>query len=163
MSKRLWNEIASNYKALKLREKSMINMIARMTGTSYKLIAAIALMCIYTSAAAHTDLRSSNPGDGSVVNKAPEQMQLTFTAAVSLIKFNLTDSSGKEIEVDFEPSTEAKSEYLMAMPLMQTGAYKVDWAVIGEDGHPVSNSISFTIDPSATESHGHGAGGGHGH
>jgi methionine-rich copper-binding protein CopC len=154
---------AFNYKALGLEEKPMTNMITRITGTSYKLIAAIALMCIYASASAHTDLRSSIPGEGSVVNKAPEQIQLTFTAAVSLIKFSLTDSSGKEIELDFKPSTEAKTEYIMAMPLMQVGAYKVDWAVIGEDGHTVSNTIAFTIDPSATESHGHGAGGGHGH
>ena len=143
----------------------MINMIVRLTGDSYKLIAAIVLMCIYTSAAAHTDMRSSTPADGSVINKAPEQIQLTFTASVSLVRLNLTDGSGKELELDFKPSTEPMTEYLMAMPLMQTGTYKVDWAVIGEDGHTVSNTFSFEIDPSAPESHGHGAesDGDHGH
>ncbi len=143
----------------------MINMICRLSGDSYKFIVAVVLMCVYASAAAHTDLRSSNPADGSVVNTAPEQLQLTFTEAVSLVRFNLTDSSGKKLELDFTPSTERKTEYLMAVPLMQTGQYKVDWAVIGEDGHTVANSFSFVIDPNATPSHGHGAesGGGHGH
>ena len=143
----------------------MIKLICRLSGDSYKLIAAVVLMCVYTSAAAHTDLAMSNPGNESVVNKAPEHIELTFTASVSLVRFSVTDSSGKTLELDFKPSTESKTQYLMAMPLLLTGQYKVDWAVIGDDGHSVSNSFSFAIDPNAAASHGHGAesGGGHAH
>jgi hypothetical protein len=45
---------------------------------------------------------------------------------------------------------------------MHPGAFTVNWAVIGEDGHTVADSYSFTVDPSITEEHtGESAGNNH--
>ena len=75
----------------------MISKVNHLIGVSYKMFIALALMCVYSTAGAHTGLKTSNPADGSTLSKAPEQMNLTFTAAVSLVRFNLTDSSGKQL------------------------------------------------------------------
>ncbi|MBL4821876.1 MAG: copper resistance protein CopC [Gammaproteobacteria bacterium] len=120
----------------------------------YKFIITVALVCVYTSAAGHTALVTSNPADGAVINKSPEQLQMIFTADVALVKLSVTDSEGKALMLDFTPSSESKDEYLMAMPQLANGHYKVDWAVIGADGHTVANSFSFAMDSTAAGHHG---------
>ena len=138
----------------------------QITAVLGKFLVLFALSGFCVSAFAHTGLKSSHPANGAVVQTTPEQMNLTFTAEVALVKLTLTDAAGKQIKLDFTPSTDTKTEHLLAMPQLQTGQYKVDWAVIGADGHTVSNSFGFAVDPTATASHGHGdsdAGGGHGH
>ena len=32
---------------------------------------------------------------------------------------------------------------------MQTGQFTVEWAAIGADGHTITNTFSFTVDPNA--------------
>ena len=134
----------------------------RFEGIS-KLIMATFFTFACISAFAHTDLKSSDPADGAVMNHSPEQLHLTFTEAVSLVRFNVTDAEGKMLKLDFTPSTEAKTEYLLAIPHLADGHYKTEWAVIGEDGHTVTGTFGFLIDPAATPSHGHESSGGHAH
>ena len=141
-----------------------MTMINRLSDLISRIVIAGVLLVICTTASAHTALKTSNPADGAVVNKAPEQLQLTFTASVALVKFSVTDSMDKQLEVDFTPSREPRTEYLMAIPQLPAGNYKVDWAVIGADGHTVANSFAFEIDPAAAHGHpGHGGDAGVGH
>jgi len=127
--------------------------------TIQRLVASIALVLISSTAMAHTGLKVSNPADGAVINQAPDELHLTFTAAVALVRLSVTDAAGKQLALDFKPSTDRGTEYHIPMPAMQMGNLKVEWAVIGEDGHTVTNTFSYTVDPasSAGEQHGHGA------
>ena len=41
------------------------------------------------------------------------------------------------------------ASFRLETPGMHPGAFTVNWAVIGADGHTVTNSYSFTVDPNA--------------
>jgi methionine-rich copper-binding protein CopC len=120
-----------------------------------------ALIVLPGAAMAHTGLKTSSPEDGAVVNQAPEALHLTFTAAVALVRLSVTDAAGKQLALDFTPSADRGTDFHVPIPAaaMQTGSLTVEWAVIGADGHTVSNAFSYTVDPSAAADahHAHGA------
>ena len=89
-----------------------------------------------------------------------------FTEPVKLLKLELM-GVGHEMPTKFEANSEAMVSYRIETPAMHPGEFTVNWAVIGADGHAISNSFSFTVDPNATDAvgadHGHGAAEGHRH
>ncbi|MBT8146333.1 MAG: copper resistance protein CopC [Gammaproteobacteria bacterium] len=135
------------------------NRLTRTFPLTFQGLVAVAMLVLCSSVAmAHTGLKTSNPADGTTVNQAPEELHLTFTASVALVRLSVTDAAGKQLALDFEPSTDRSAEYHIPMPAMQMGSLKVEWAAIGEDGHTVTNSFAYTVDPaaSASEHHAHG-------
>lgn len=97
-------------------------------------------------ASAHTRMKESTPADGAAVNAAPETIELVFNGPVRLIRLDV-EANGQEVPVEFKPAREAVATYSFAMPAIAAGTVSVDWAAIGADGHTVSDTFSFTIDP----------------
>ncbi len=116
------------------------------------LLLAVTFFGFVVTAQAHTGLKESTPGDGAVVKTAPEQINLQFTEAVSLMKFVLHGQDGNQVDLGFQPQTSPRTEYLLPVSLM-AGAYHVEWAVVGADGHTVSGEFGFTVDPSGEMEH----------
>lgn len=100
---------------------------------------------------AHTGLKTSAPADGAALQAAPASIELEFTAAVRLIKLELS-SAGNALETGFKPTAESVAKYSVSTPGLAAGTYTVDWAVIGADGHTVTNSFSFSVAPSVAAS-----------
>ena len=98
-------------------------------------------------ALAHTALTGSVPEKGATVS-SPSVMMLTFGADVRLVKVTLTGSAG-ELDTGFSPVAAADAQFHVPMPFLQAGAYTVNWTAIGADGHSVSDSFGFTVDPNA--------------
>ncbi|MCB1670644.1 MAG: copper resistance protein CopC [Gammaproteobacteria bacterium] len=125
------------------------------------MLVATAFLGFMVTAQAHTGLHESIPGDGAVVKTAPEQISLQFTEAVSLVKFAVHDHHGDALDLGFQPQTTPRTEYQLPATLV-TGAYHVEWAAIGADGHTVTGTFGFTVDPDAEMDHaGHHAEAGH--
>ena len=121
-------------------------------------------MLLQLTAHAHTALTESTPGDGATVKAAPAHIDLVFNGPVKLIKLELM-GVGHEMPTKFEINSETAATYRIETPGMHPGNFKVNWAVIGADGHTVTNSYSFVVDPNAVEEHAggdHGSGHGHG-
>jgi len=97
---------------------------------------------------AHTALKESTPGDGVTISTIPSNLDLVFNAEVRLIKLELM-GVGHEMATNFEPSSEVASIYKIQTPGMHPGEFTVNWAAIGADGHTVTNSFSFVVDPTA--------------
>ena len=97
---------------------------------------------------AHTALKESTPGDGVTLSTIPSNLDLVFNADVRLIKLELM-GVGHEMATNFEPSSEVSSIYQIETPGMHPGEFTVNWAAIGADGHTVTNSFSFVVDPTA--------------
>ena len=97
---------------------------------------------------AHTALKESTPGDGVTLSTIPSNLDLVFNADVRLIKLELM-GVGHEMATNFEPSSEVASSYKIETPGMHPGEFTVNWAAIGADGHTVTNSFSFVVDPTA--------------
>ena len=58
---------------------------------------------------------------------------------------------GHEMPTNFEAQTDAIATYRVETPGMHPGQFIVNWAAIGADGHTVTNSFSFSVDPDAAE------------
>ena len=124
------------------------------------LAAALLMLIMHSTAFAHSAMSSSVPANGQTVS-SPEMLMLHFNGNVRLVRLTVTGDSGV-VDVGFVPDAAASMMFHVAMPPMVAGAYRVNWTVIGEDGHSVSEDFRFTVDPNApaavmTE---HGAGGG---
>ena len=118
-------------------------------------------LVIPATAFAHTALTEAMPGDGAMVKQGPAHINLTFNGLVKLVKLELM-GVGHEMPTNFESNSEAKNAFMIETPGMHPGAFTVNWAVIGEDGHTVADSYSFTVDPSFTEEYtGESAGNSH--
>jgi methionine-rich copper-binding protein CopC len=106
-----------------------------------------------TSALAHTDLILSTPDDGAQVATVPDEVELTFSEDLlpESVVVSVSDSSGMvirvlELEVD-------GSDVVVTWPPGLTGTdYTVNYRVVSQDGHPVTGSVSFSVDspPSAS-------------
>lgn len=105
---------------------------------------------------AHTALAESVPGDGSTIAMSPEQLTLSFTEEVRLLKVGVTGSDNNAIDIGFTPNRDAKQLFAVALPNLPEDAYIVKWTVLGSDGHGVDGSFGFAIDANATATAAHG-------
>ncbi len=102
-------------------------------------------------ASAHTGLRESIPADGAMIKMEPNEIHLVFSGPVKLMKFQVM-GVGHEMPSAFEPNSEPQSDFVIATPGMHPGKFTVNWAVMGADGHAMSGSFAFEVDPTlATE------------
>ena len=120
------------------------------------LAGAILALLLSANVAAHTALQDSTPGDSATIKTPPAHLDLVFNGPVRLVKLELM-GVGHEMPTKFEPKTDAMATYRIETPGMHPGQFTVNWAVIGADGHIVSNSFNFVVDPAAEEHGGHGA------
>ena len=122
---------------------------------SYSLIqkfaATLLMLLVASTAFAHTGLKESTPAADTTVHAVPSKIDLVFNGPVRLVKLEVT-SAGQAVDTEFKPSAEPTATFSIPAAGLVAGSYTVDWAVIGEDGHTVSNSFSFIVDPSATSS-----------
>jgi len=148
-----------------MKAMKILQAQTQLTGFFRHLAVIATLLALPGVVMAHTGLKSSSPEDGAVINQAPEELHLTFTAAVALVRLSVTDEAGKQLELDFKPTADRGTDFHVPIPAaaMQTGSLKVEWAVIGEDGHTVSNAFSYTVDPHAAADAHHAQGADHEH
>lgn len=109
--------------------------------------AMILALGLQASALAHTAMTGSVPPADSTVS-SPSVMMLSFGAEVRLVRLSLNGSNG-EVDIGFSPVATASTSFHVPMPFLQAGAYTVNWTAIGNDGHSVSNTFAFTVDPNA--------------
>lgn len=100
------------------------------------------------SAAAHDTLVASDPAADSTVETLPDELTLTFSAALITGEGStavlVTDAEGNSI-TEGEPTIDGA---LVTQPLVDdaaAGEYTVLWQVISSDGHPTDGEFSFTL------------------
>jgi len=107
---------------------------------------ALALAAMIGPVGAHSELRLSEPGDGAVLQAPPQQLKLAFNETVQLTALRLLAEGGERIALPTREIAGRKQEEI-ALPVLFPGAYRVDWAAISADGHPISGTIRFSINP----------------
>ena len=115
-------------------------------GATRLLVCALFALMISVTASAHTALKKSMPANGAIIQQSPAHISLTFNGPIKLVKLELM-GVGHEMPTNFENNSEAKANFMIETPGMHPGKFTVNWAVIGEDGHTVTDSYSFTVDP----------------
>lgn len=105
------------------------------------------LLLWINSAAAHTHLSTSQPGNGANLSESPKEISLNFTGPVRPLKIQLSNEFGKNFELGFKRSKQASKAFSWAVEELDAGNYQIDWAVIGEDGHKMTGKVDFTLKP----------------
>ncbi|WP_189230361.1 copper resistance protein CopC [Streptomyces flaveolus] len=106
-------------------------------------------------ASAHAALRSTDPGDGTVLQRAPRAVTLTFTESVGLRddSFRVLDPGGHRLRTEDAGHADGRSDTArVTLPdTLGEGTYTVAWRVVSADSHPVSGAFTFSVGkPSAT-------------
>lgn len=113
------------------------------------LLMTIACVLLFsTSALAHTGLETSTPEQGSTITEKLDKITLTFLTKIEETStFTLTSSSDETVEVD----DITVSENVLTgnvKDTLENGKYKINWKIVGADGHPMEGVIDFVIDAS---------------
>jgi len=103
------------------------------------------LLLVPVLAFGHGKLIETIPIADSTVSH-PERIILRFNEDVLLIKFTVTSETGKELYRLLQRITQTRSEYNVRVDNMVGGAFTVDWAVIGDDGHTMTDSFTFKVE-----------------
>ena len=103
------------------------------------------LLLVPVLAFGHGELIETIPVADSTVSH-PERIILRFNEDVLLVKFTVTSETGKELYSLLQRITQTRSEYNVRVDNMVGGAFTVDWGVIGDDGHTMTDSFTFKVE-----------------
>uniref|UniRef100_UPI003F589AEB copper resistance CopC/CopD family protein n=1 Tax=Streptomyces griseoaurantiacus TaxID=68213 RepID=UPI003F589AEB len=104
-------------------------------------------------ASAHAALTGSSPAQGSVVDKAPTEVTLTFSEKVSVSSgsFRVLNPAGKRVDSGKPANLDGGTYGVPLRGGLPDGTYTVTFQVISADSHPVAGGFTFSIGaPSAT-------------
>lgn len=101
-------------------------------------------------ASAHAALTGSTPAQGSVADRAPEQVTLTFSEGVAMgdDSIRVLDPQGKRVDEKKlrNLSSDRVVKYGAGLPSgLRDGTYTVAWQAVSADSHPVSGAFTFSV------------------
>ncbi len=100
-------------------------------------------------ASAHAALRSTDPDDGSVIQRAPRHLTLTFTESVGLLddSFRVFGPDQRRVHTGEARHADGQSDTArVGLPgKLARGTYTVAWRVVSADSHPVSGAFTFSV------------------
>jgi len=112
-----------------------------------------ALLAGAAPVSAHAALTGSDPVQGSVVDKAPSRISLTFSEQVALSKDSLRvlDPKGKRVDTG-KASEVSGTTYAVGLHSgLPDGTFTVTYQVVSADSHPVAGAFTFSVGaPSST-------------
>ena len=114
-------------------------------------IAACGVLLPVSEASAHTDLVSTVPAAGAVLDTAPANVVLTFNEDLlaASAEASILDASGGLISTI--EATVSGSIVTIPWPAgLGAGAYEVAYRVASGDGHPVTGTVPFSYTGPAT-------------
>ncbi|MYU25423.1 copper resistance protein CopC/CopD [Streptomyces sp. SID8352] len=110
------------------------------------LAAACALLVGAGPAAAHAALTTADPAQGSVVEKAPARVTLSFSESISVDADSLRvlDPGGERVDTG-DPTGSGRTYTVKLRPDLSDGTYTVAYQVVSADSHPVAGAYTFSI------------------
>ncbi len=105
----------------------------------------LAALAASTAVYAHTPLQSSSPAPGASVGGI-SAIALKFNGPVRLVRLRILRGD-EEIPLGFTPNPVPAASYEIAAPNIPAGEIAVEWAAISGDGHTITDTFSFTLDP----------------
>ncbi|MFI6490384.1 copper resistance CopC/CopD family protein [Streptomyces sp. NPDC050564] len=106
-----------------------------------------ALLAGAAPASAHAALTGSDPKQGSVVDKAPTQVSLTFSEKVAMNDGSLRvlDPKGKRVDTGGATNLSGTTYGVKLHSGLPDGTFTVTYQVVSADSHPVSGAFTFSI------------------
>ena len=121
-------------------------MIRKIAG-----ILALAFLLFANEAWAHTALKESEPSAGGEVTEPIQELTLIYSTKIEEnSSFTVTGSDGNTEQIETVYLDQDTVTVAMAEPLAND-TYKIAWDIIGADGHPIQDSIEFTVNVPVNE------------
>jgi methionine-rich copper-binding protein CopC/Cu/Ag efflux protein CusF len=121
----------------------------------------------FSIATAHSPVGFVVPKDGSIIKKAPEKMEIVFTAPAKLIKveFSKVTSNQKkslitgllgnetltQIKLNKDHLMNESRRHIISLPKLEDGIYKTAWRALSEDGHAIKGEFIFEVSPEGSD------------
>ena len=129
----------------------MTRIRVKLTALTIRYTIAVVLLiaCAAGVAVAHATLRRADPPSGGRVPGPPREVRLEFSETVaartSRIELIAPDSQRFRLHVTGDS---ASTKVLVAhVPELEVaGLYRVEWRLVGPDGHAVTGTYGFTVD-----------------
>ena len=134
------------------------------------VICVLSLFLNFSTATAHSPVGFVVPKDGSVIKKAPEKMEIVFTAPAKLIKveFSKVISNQKKllisgllgnesltpIKLNKDHLMNESRRHIISLPKLDDGIYKTAWRALSEDGHAIKGEFIFEVSPKGSDTSG---------
>jgi len=123
-----------------------------LTGRATRVAAIVAVLLAFTAVAAwaHARLVRSDPPKDARLVWQPNVIRLEFSEAVaavtSRVELVAPDSQRRSLGVRGDSLGNRKVLLADVPPLPSSGSYRVEWRLIGPDGHAVSGNYLFSVD-----------------
>lgn len=108
-------------------------------------LAALAVLCVPSSASAHAAVVDTNPVDGSVLDSPPRSVTVTFNESIRLPAeaARLYDAKGKRLAAT---ATATGTRLSVDTPdRLADGTVVLVWRVVSADGHPIAGSLTYSV------------------
>jgi len=130
---------------LRLRTRTYARPMKKSVASVVAVLAAALILIGAGPVAAHDELLSTTPTDGTALSTAPQDLTLMFAAEPikNTSKLVATADTGEQIalnEVTVAGST-VSAQWPNSAP---AGTYKVAWRSVGSDGHPLTGTFTFS-------------------
>lgn len=126
-----------------MRARTLLTLVTIALLTTLGILAAGA-----RPAAAHNTLVATDPPSGAALDVAPRQATFTFKVAVPLetATVQLIDGSGARTELaGLTHGPGGDTELVAPLPALGAGEITLRWRLVGPDGHPLTDRLTFTI------------------
>lgn len=113
------------------------------------------LLLAMQPASGHSDLESSNPVAGSVLEQSPDEIVLTFNQAVSISSSSILvyNEDAKRVSTSHVPKKAGTKKVVMGLEELLNGSYVVSWNVVSVDSHPIRGAFTFSVNAPARNSY----------
>ena len=102
------------------------------------------LLLIAPAVNAHSPLIATKPADGTVLEAAPNSLQLTFNGKTSLARL-LLSRDGADIPLGKDHLMQKATQHDVPLPALADGRYQVRWRALSADGHIIKGTFSFAV------------------
>lgn len=118
---------------------------ALLGATAALALAFVPSVTVAGPAAAHTDLVGTTPADGESLEVAPDELRIDFSEALvpALTDVVVREASGEVVRTA-SPAVFGGS-LGVGLPALDRGGYRVEFRVVGQDGHPVAGELEFRV------------------
>ena len=110
---------------------------------------AVAALSVTGLAQAHAHLHRSTPANHSTLSVAPKTVTLEFQESVQLTALSIKKGDGEAQKIGPLPAAASKT-FALPLPAIDAGMYVITWRALSADGHVMSATIQFSVQPAAT-------------
>jgi copper resistance protein C len=117
-----------------------------MSFTWWRTACVAVLFGVAALAHAHTNVASTSPKNGAVLEQSPPTIEINFEHAVRLTSVVVLAAGRPERKLQFSPSDSA-STFTVTDPALAPGRNEIQWKALSRDGHVISGALILVIKP----------------